>query len=51
MELCSVSALAKDICHGVVKSAFLMLVKPASPVAALEVDTKAGDTNREDGSV
>ena len=51
MELCSVSALAKDIHHGVVESAFIMLVKPANPVATMDVDTDVGGTNGEDGSV
>ena len=51
MELCSVSALAKDICSGVVKSEFLTLIKPAYPMATMEVDTDIGGTNGEDGSV
>ena len=51
MELCSVLALAKDVCCGVVESAFLMLVETASPVATMEVDTDAGGTNGEDDSV
>ena len=51
MELCSVAALAKDVCRGVVESAFLMLIKPTNPVATMEVDTDAGGTNVEDGSV
>ena len=49
MELCLVAALAKDICRGVVESAFLMLVMPANPVATMEVDTDVGGTNGEDG--
>ena len=51
MELCSVVALAKDVCCGAVESAFLMLVEPANPVATMEVDTDVGGTNGEDGSV
>ena len=51
MELCSVAALVKDSCCGAVKSAFLMLVEPANPVATMEVDTDIGGTNGEDGSV
>ena len=51
MEFCSVSALAKGIHRGVVESAFLMLVKPANPVATMEVDTDIGGTNGEDDSV
>ena len=51
MELCSVAALAKDVCRGAVESAFLMLVEPANPVATMEVDTDIGGTNGEDGSV
>ena len=51
MELCSVSVLAKDICRGVVESAFLMLVKPANSVATMEVDTDIIGTNGEDGSI
>ena len=51
MELCSVSALAKDVHRGVVESAFLMLVKPANPVATMEVDINVGGTNGEYGSV
>ena len=51
VELCSIAALAKDICCEVVESAFLMLVKPANPVATIEVDTDVGGTNGEDGSV
>ena len=39
MELCLVTALAKDIYRGVVESAFLMLIKPANPVATMEVNT------------
>ena len=37
MELCLVSALAKDIHGGPVESAFLMLVEPASQVATMGV--------------
>ena len=51
VELSSVAALVKDVCRGAVESAFLMLVKPANPVATMEVDTDVGGTNREDGSV
>ena len=51
MELCYVSALAKDVRRGVVESAFLMLVEPANPVATMEVDADTGGTNGEDGSV
>ena len=51
MELCSVLALAKDICRGSVESAFLMLLEPASSVATMEVDTDVVGTNGEDGSV
>ena len=49
MELCC--SLAKDIHCGAVESAFLMLVKPANPVAMMEVDTNIGSTNGEDSSV
>ena len=51
MELCSVSALAKDVHRGVVEFAFLTLVEPANPVATMEVDTDIGSTNGKDGSV
>ena len=51
MELCSVTALAKDVHRGDVESAFLMLLEPANPVATMEVDTGVLGTNREDGSV
>ena len=51
MELCFISSLAKDVCCGVVESVFLMLVRPANPVATMEVDTDVGGTNGEDGSV
>ena len=51
MELCSVMALAKDVRRGVVESAFLMLIKPANPVATMEVDTDVVGTDGEDGSV
>ena len=51
MELCLVTALAKDVCRGVVESVFLMLIKPANPVATMEVDTDVVGTNGEDGSV
>ena len=49
--MCSVTALAKDVRCGVVESAFLMLIKPANPVATMKVDTDAVGTNGEDGSV
>ena len=39
MELCSVTALAKDVHCGDVESAFLMFLEPADPVATKEVDT------------
>ena len=45
MELCLVMALAKDVCRGAVESAFLMLIKPANPVATMEVDTDFVGTN------
>ena len=51
MELCSVSALAKDVPCGVVESACLMLVKPTNPVATMEVDTDVKGINGEGGSV
>ena len=51
MELCSVSALAKDIRRGAVESAFLMLLEPASSVATMEVGTAVVGTNGDDGSV
>ena len=51
MEFCLVAALAKGVCHGAVESAFFMLVKPANPVATMEVDTYVGGTNGEDGLV
>ena len=51
MELCSVTASAKDICHGAVGSAFLVLIKPVNPVATMEVDTDVVGTDGEDGSV
>ena len=51
MDLCSVTALAKDIRHGAVESAFLMLIKPSNPVATMKVDTNVVGTNREEGSV
>ena len=46
-----VTALAKDFHCGVVESAFLMLIKPANPVATMEVDTAVVGTNGEDGSM
>ena len=51
MELCLVTALAKDIRRGDVESAFLMLLEPANPVATKEVDTDLVGTNGGDGSV
>ena len=51
MELCSVMALAKDVHRGAVESAFLMLIKPADPVATMEVDTGIDSTDGNDGSV
>ena len=51
MELCSVTALAKDVRRSDVESAFPMLLKPANPVATKEVDTDLVGTNGEDGSV
>ena len=51
MKLCLVMALAKDICHGAVESAFLMLIKPDNQVATMEVDTNVGGTDGDDGSV
>ena len=51
MELCSVMALAKDVCRGAVEFAFLMLIEPANPVATMEVDTDVVGTDSEDGSV
>ena len=51
MELCSITALAKDVHRGVVESAFLMLIEPANPVSTMEVDTDVVGTDREDGSV
>ena len=51
MELCSVTALAKDVRRGDVESAFLMLLEPANPVATKEVDADLVGTNGQDGSV
>ena len=51
VELCSVTALAKDVCHGDVESAFVMLLEPANPVATMEVETDVVGNNGEDGSV
>ena len=51
MELCSVSALAKDVCRGALESAFLMLVQADNLVATMELDTDIGGTKGEDGSV
>ena len=51
MELCSVTALVKDVCRGDVESAFLMLLEPANPVAIKEMDTDLVGTDGEDGSV
>ena len=49
MKLCSVTALAKGVRCGVVESAFLMLIKPAKPVATMEADSDVVGTNGEDG--
>ena len=43
--------MAKDDHRGVVESAFLMLVEPASQAATIGVDTDAVGTNGDDGSV
>ena len=51
MELCSVTALVKDVHRGDVESVFLMLLEPADPVATKKVDTDLVGTNGEDGSV
>ena len=51
LELCFISALAKNVCCGVEESAFLMLVESANPVATMEVDIDVRGTNGEDGSV
>ena len=51
MELCSVTALVKDVRRGDVESAFLMLLEPANPVATKEVDTDLVGTDGENGSV
>ena len=51
MELCSVTALAKDVCCGAVESVFLMLIKPANPVSTMEGDTDVGGTDGDDSSV
>ena len=51
MELCSVTALAKDVHHGAIESAFLMLIEPDNPVATMEVVTDVGGTNGDDGAV
>ena len=51
MELCSVTALVKDVRRGDVESAFLMLLEPANPVATKEVETDLVGINGEDGSV
>ena len=51
MELCSVTALANDVCCGAVESAFLMLIKPVNPVATMEVDTGVGGTDGNYGSL
>ena len=45
------TALAKDVRRGDVESAFLMLLKPTTPVATKKVDTDVVGTNGEDGSV
>ena len=51
MELCLVTVLAKDVRHGAIESAFLMLIEPANPAATMEVDTDVVGTDGEDGSV
>ena len=51
VELCSVTALAKELHCGAVEFAFLMLIKPANPVTTMEVDTDVGGTDGDDGSV
>ena len=51
MELCSVTALAKDVCCGAVESAFFMMIKPTNPVATMAVDNDIVGTDGEDGSV
>ena len=51
MELCSVTALVKDVRRGDVESAFLMLLEPANPVATKKVDADLVGTNGQDGSV
>ena len=43
--------LVKDVHRGDVESAFLMLLKPANPVATKEVDTVLVGTDGENGSV
>ena len=50
MELCSVTALAKDVHRGDVESAFHILLQPANSVATMEVDTDVVGTDGEDGS-
>ena len=51
VELCSVTALVKDVRRGDVESVFLMLLEPANPVATKEVDTDLVGTDGENGSV
>ena len=51
MKLCSVLALAKDIHRGVVESAFIMLIKPASQVTTMGLDTDTVGTNGDDSIV
>ena len=51
MELCSVTALAKDVCRGDVESALLMLLEPANPVVTMEVDTDVVGTDGDNLSV
>ena len=51
VELCSVTALVKDVHRGDVESACLMLLEPANPVATKEVDTDLVGTDGENGSV
>ena len=51
MELCLVTALAKDVHREAVESVFLMLIKPAIPVTTMVVDTDVGGTNGDDSPI
>ena len=51
MELCSVSGLATDICHGDVECAFVILVKTARQMATIRVDTDAVCNSGDGGHV